>query len=459
MFFELHAERAAERARADIEKENKEKELAARLASENEVTTLKSEILSLKQKGSTNAEDQNGEVKLLQARLSERENEIKRLKKLAEKEAKRADSERKNAELEKKKCAEAQETVKAEKHRADEAKKLGQFERERAEDYRLQLEKSKKEADEAKVMLSSESVKLGEANKKLEALKLKVVKEKKQADSEKAKAKEQRKLAEANKNKAVEGKCYAESLSQQLEENKKKIVELQKELHELRSSKNLCEVSGAQSDCTVYSVAMKEVARDPEKSKLVLELSSKLEEANKRFQLEKQKATEEKARADAETVRTEEQKRLAEVNWKKAMEEKSRADKLSWLLRENNQKIDGIYDKIGELLSYKNLVESSAVSLDKCMDADIMNVKLLKKQLKFEKMQKKVANQIAKLEKSRNSILQHNLDCLKLEFNQFFDQLEMLKKSVSPSTEGTYGREKVGLPTQNSVSAMFKSLI
>ncbi|KAF3450972.1 hypothetical protein FNV43_RR07061 [Rhamnella rubrinervis] len=427
-------------ARADMEKENKEKELAARLALENEMVALKSEISSLKQKGNIIATDQNGKVKLLEACVSERENEIERLKKLIEKETKRADSERKNAELEKKKFAEAQKVIKDEKHKADEEKKLG----ERAEEYRLQLEIFKKEAAEAKQMLSSETVKLTEANKKLKEVKLKVVKEKKRADSERAQAEEQRKLAEANKNKAVEGKCYAESLSQQLEEYRKKIDELEKEIHELRSSRNLCEASGAQSDSMVYSMAVKEVVGDAEKSKLILELSSKLEEANKRFHLEKQKAAEEKARADAEMVKAERQKTLTEVNWKKAMEEKSRADKLSWLLGENNRKIDGLSNKIHELLSYRKLVESSAVSLDKGMDADIMNVKLLKKQLKFEKMQKKLANQVVKLEKSRNSILQHNLDCLKLEFNQLFNQLEMLNKSFSRSAEGTYGLKKAG---------------
>ncbi|KAH7547478.1 hypothetical protein FEM48_Zijuj01G0314300 [Ziziphus jujuba var. spinosa] len=445
-----------ERSKADIEKEKKEKELAARVSLEKELSSLKSarvslekelsslksEILSIKPKEDTNTEDQNGKVNLLQACVSEKENEINRLKKLIEKETKRADSEKKKTELEKKKNAEAQKIMKDKKREADEEKKLVQFEKERAEEYRHQLEICKKEADEAKLLLGSEKVKLEEANKKLEAEKLKVVKEKKHATSEKAKAEKQRKLAEANKNKAVEEKHYAENLSLQLEEYKKEIDELKKEVHKLRSSRSFCEASGAKPDDTAKSVTMKEVGREAEKSKIVLELSSKLEEANKRFQLENQKAIKEKARAHAEMVKTEEQKRLAEMNWKKAMEEKSRADSLSWQLEENKQKIDELSNKMHEFLSVRKLVESSALSLDKAMDADSMKVKLLKKELKLEKMQKKIAKQVIKLEKSRNSILQHNLGCLKLEFDQFLHQLEMLKKSLSPSTEGTYGLEK-----------------
>ncbi|PQM42226.1 uncharacterized protein Pyn_27973 [Prunus yedoensis var. nudiflora] len=57
------------------------------------------------------------------------------------------------------------------------------------------------------------------------------------------------------------------------------------------------------------------------------------------------------------------------------------------------------------------------------MGAESAKVKDLKKQLKFEKMQKKHAKEVVKLERSRNSILQQELGRLKFEFDQFSQRL------------------------------------
>jgi hypothetical protein len=280
-----------------------------------------------------------------------------------------------------------------------------------------------KEADKAKSNLASETLKLEVAIKTLEAEKKKVVKERECAKSEMAKAEEQRKLAEADRKKTIEEKCRAESLSLQLLESRKRVDELQKELNEVRCSTELHVDPGGQSDNNRNAVASKEI--------------SNFEEANKRYEVEKQKAIKEKRRADSEMVKTQKQKKLAEVNWKKAMEEKSRADHLSQQLDEAKQKI--------EELSTRNLIEMSAVQLAKGMGAETAKVKLLKKQLKFEKMQRKHAKEVAKLklERSRNSILQQELGRLKLDFDQFSQRLDMLYKSFSYSAEGIDDREKV----------------
>ncbi|KAK9907086.1 hypothetical protein M0R45_002450 [Rubus argutus] len=118
------------------------------------------------------------------------------------------------------------------------------------------------------------------------------------------------------------------------------------------------------------------------------------------------------------------------------MEEKSRADHLSQQLDEAKKKI--------EELSTRNLIEMSAVQLAKGMGAETAKVKLLKKQLKFEKMQRKHAKEVAKLklERSRNSILQQELGRLKLDFDKFSQRLDMLNKSFSYSAEGLEHREK-----------------
>ncbi|XP_024200051.1 centromere-associated protein E isoform X2 [Rosa chinensis] len=354
---------------------------------------------------------------------SEGEKEIGCLKELIEREKKRAESESKKAEAEKKKAAEALKIMKIEKSKADEERKHANIEGEKAENYRLRLEVLQIEADEAKSNLDSETLKLEVASKKLEAEKLKVVKERECANSEMVKAEEQRKLAEANRKKTIEEKSRAESLSLQLVESRKRVDELQKELNELRCSKELHADPGGQPDCNRIAFASEEI--------------SNFDEANKRYEVEKQKVVKEKKRPDSETVRTQKQKQLAEVNWKRAMEEKSRADYLSRQLEEAKKKI--------EELSTRNLIEASAVQqLAKGMSDESAKVKLLKKQLKFEKMQRKHAKEVVKvkLERNRNSILQQEFGRLKLDFDQISQRMDMLNNSFSYNAEGIDDHEK-----------------
>ncbi|KAL5763620.1 hypothetical protein ACOSQ2_016214 [Xanthoceras sorbifolium] len=404
-----------EKARAEVEKEGREKELAARGSLETEIAKLKSEISSLQQKGSSHAQDRNEEVKRLHARVSEGEKEISRVKDLLEEEKQRADSEKKNAVEEKKRAVESWKYVKAEKGKADEERKIADSERKKAEEYRLQLEALSKEADDAKSKLVSGTLKLEEGKKKLEAVKQQVTRERKRADSEMAKAGEQRRLAGANRKQAEEEKCRAENLSRQLEEMRGRNKELEKKMHELVRSKYSSETLGGKPNKITNAKV-------------------------------KQNTISEKKLAEIETDKLHEYKKLADLSQKKAMKEKFRADQLSQQLEETIGRISELQKRIHDLSSSSKLVEASVVSPDKYSNTESLKVKDLKKQLKFQKKRVRHAKEVAKLEKSRNSILQQELGRLKLDFVQFVHRLDVLDKCFSPDTEriASYmGKEKV----------------
>ncbi|KAJ0018587.1 hypothetical protein Pint_11304 [Pistacia integerrima] len=353
-----------EQARAEVEKEGREKELAARVSLENEISALKSEIFILQQKGRSHAEDKSEDVKLLQVCVSDGEKEINRLKELLEKEKVRADSEKKNAEAEKKRAVEAWKYVKAEKGKADEERKLANTEGKKGNEYRLQLEAMGKEVDDAKSKLHSVTLKLAEGNKKLEAEKQKVTKERKRADAERNKAEEQRKLSEGNWNQAEAEKCRAESLCRQLEET--------------------------------------------------------------RLRVEKEKCC---------------------------------SDKLSQQLEEARGRIDELQKQIYDLQSSRKRVKASAISPEKHLNADSGKMKLLKKQLKFKKMQVKHAKQVAKLEKRHNVLLREVVGHLKLDLVQFSNRLDLVDKCFSLKAEGIDNPRKEKVMDQPNMQTLEEEVI
>ncbi|XP_059666663.1 uncharacterized protein LOC132312333 isoform X2 [Cornus florida] len=412
-----------ERLLAEILRDEKAKESAIRVSLENEISALKSEILSLQQKAGPQGQDMERERMLLQTRVSEGETEINQLKEVLAKERMRADSERKKAEAAKKKANEAQKSVKEEKNRADEEKRLANIEREKAEETRLRLETLNGEADEMRSKLVLETRKSEEARKKLEVERQKTIKEKKRADLEMTKAEEQRKLAEMNRKREMDEKCRADKFSQQLEEHKREIEKLQKEIYELVSSRKLVEAAACLPD--------KQTIVDTEK-------------ASKMLGKEKQMATREKKHAGSEISNTEKQKKIAEVNRKKAMEEKHRADLLALQLEVNERRIKELQKEIFEFQSSKTLVEAPVEPPDRIVNAETAKRKLLKKQLRFEKMRVEHAKQVMKLEMGRNNILRQELRCLKQELIQFSLRLEILDKSFLPGDEGIDDLAKIG---------------
>ncbi|XVF23014.1 hypothetical protein REPUB_Repub13aG0001300 [Reevesia pubescens] len=559
-----------EQARAKVEKESREKELALRVSLENELSDLKSEISTLKQKGVSDFEDKTEEIKLLKASVSDREKELNSLKELVEKEKKRAD-------LAVKKAAEASKHGETEKGQTGEEQRLSDIERKKAEDYRKQLEQLRKEVSEEKSKLVSEKSKFDEATKKLqeekkkaveerkhvnlemakarderkiaeeskkkafeerkcadlemakaeeqrkiaegtkkkavdrrksadaemaeaeeqrkiaEETKKKAVEERKRADLEMAaaeeqrkiaeenlkkavevrkcadfemakaeeqrkiteetkkavedskravvemaKAEKQRKIAEATKRKAVEKKSHADNLTKQLKEARRRNEELEKKLNELSGSRNLGEGPFDQPDGNSSAAAAKtkktarlEVLKeDAEKSKAVSE-SLQFEEV-------------EKEKAIIERKQAEKKRKIVEVDTKKAMEGKHCGDHLSKQLEDARLKINELQKQIHELSSSREMVGALVVSSDKGISAEVAEVKLLKKQLKFEKKRVKHAKDVAWLEKSRSNLLQQELGCMKLELIQFLNRLDALDKCFSTPAEGIDDMEKAG---------------
>lgn len=176
--------------------------------------------------------------------------------------------------------------------------------------------------------------------------------------------------------------------------------------------------------------------KDADKSKAVSKLLHSEE-------VEKEKAIFERKRADSEMRKAEKKRKLVEENTKKAMEEKLRADHLLKQLEDARLKIDELKKQMNELSSSRKTVDALVFSSDKGISAEVAKVKLLKKQLKFEKQRVKHAKDVAKLEKSRSNLLQQKVGCMKLELVQFINRFDALDKCFSTPTEGIDDMEKV----------------
>lgn len=397
-----------ERARADAERVEKDKELGIRISLEDEISNLKSDISLLGQKGGFEAREGNEEGTLLRKHISDGEREIKRLEQLLEKEKIKSDLERKNAEAEKRKAADARKALEEEKSKADEKKWLVEIERKKAEEYRLQLESEQQ-------------------NRRLEAQKHKLARDKRCADLEKAKVEELRKLAEENSKKIMEEKNYANNVSRQLKESFQTIDELQNRVNELVSSKK--EANTVQPD------------------KRIIDEIAKLKD---RLESDFMKRESDEAKLASEFLKYQEVTKRLETEKRKASKEKKRADDLSKQLEEDRRTIEELRKERLEFVSSRNLVEAPAVlpSKSKKYDWDIGKMKLLKKQLKLEKMRVRHAKEVAELEKGRNYVLKQELGSLKLEFSQFSNRLDFLDKHFSCDIEGTDELTKVGFLIQ-----------
>ncbi|XP_058220019.1 uncharacterized protein LOC131330452 isoform X2 [Rhododendron vialii] len=437
------------RVQAAIERQENAKESDRRISLENEVRALKSEILSLQQKGSSESQDLDGEVMLLRTRISAGETEINRLKELLEKERITAESGCKKAEAEKKEAEKAWKIVEEEKSRANEERRLADIERKKLDENGVQLEKLKVEA-----------------KKNLEIERQKVMQEKKRADSEMAKAEEQKNLAEMNQKKAIDEKCRANDLSQQLQEYKQRLEKLKKEMDEQESSKTFVKLSTDLSDKEMKPDAtgrgglfpLEMLKPEMAESKLVSgDLTS--ETVKKSIKQQKQKAVREKRRADSEMRKAEEQRVIAEANMKKAMEEKRRADQLAQQLEDKGRKIEGLQIEMLEFASSRKLVEAPVDPPNIHTNSETAKMKLLKDELKFKKKQLKHAKEVAKLEIGRNKILQQELHLLKKECVQFSHRLDLLNKCFPYCCEGRDDNAKNGnifnIPSFNLKKKLF----
>ncbi|XP_050230872.1 uncharacterized protein LOC126679894 [Mercurialis annua] len=362
----------------------KEKDLAARVALESEVCSLKSEVSSLKQTCNTDVVDNKGELKLLKDNVSKAEKEIVRLKALVEKEKTRADSEKKSAEAQKKSASEAWKLMKAEKIKADEERKLAFTQEKKAEEYRLQLEACRKEAEEAKSKLVFEANKFEEAGKTLEAEKHKVIKERKSDDSEMAKIEEQKRLVEANEKKFMEEKSRADNLSQQLEEARQKIEDLQKDINNIIPSRNLdseypCDQSKAHTMNTKISfVPQKENLDVQDKMREVKFFQDCISEGEKQISYLKVLLEKEKEKADHIKKNAEEEKKSSAEAWTFVKVEKEKVDEEKKNVDIERKKADNYRIQLEALRKDANATKAK-------LKSEILQLKKAIKELEKEK--------------------------------------------------------------------------
>lgn len=418
--------------RARIEKEGKD-ELAGRIVLQNEISLLKAENLSLHQKVGSLAGDDN-KVHLLEARVSQGETEIKNLKEALKKEKARVDTEKKKAESEKRRASEAQKMLQAEKSKAAAERKTTTIEHQKTEDYKLQLEELKKEANEARS-------KFEELSKKLEIEKQRANMEKQRSDTEKAKAQEQRKLATANERKLREEKSRCDTLSREVEDGKEMIKKLREEIRELNSSIKMSKgpSSGVNRALDIGAASKKHyISTEILKARADITVDGTLQH----LEIKNQNLVSEKTPVDSEKRIVDEQRSLMKKYKKKAVEEQHRADKLRKELKFERERIKDLQKKNCEDDSRKPIDCGTVPSSNDGINVST-KLKLLKKQLKLEKMKAKHANEVAELERQRCNMILRELHCIKLDFGHFSHRLNVLDNYFPLNYAGTNEVKKV----------------
>ncbi|KAI3502268.1 hypothetical protein L1887_30301 [Cichorium endivia] len=426
-----------EKLQTDNERKDKEKESSARASLENEISSLKSELLSLSQKEGSIPEHVNEELILLKKRVSDSEKEITSLQEQLQKETSVAASDRIKALQEKKRADEACESFKAEKSRVEkelskfkaqlfnlekekkQLKKDLQKERERADlekiraDEALKTAKTEAEA-ETEVLMAEKKLPLvdddlsspkSEDIDVITSLQTEITRLKDLLDNERKRADLETKKGEIEKKKANKMREMLKSEQNRADEQRK-LVDFEKK----------------KGDEFVQKFERLKSEADEVRSKLVLD-SSKLKEANKKLEAEKKKLIKEKKKY-------EEQQKIAELSMKNSLEEKQRADRIHQQLEEFKQK----YVKLQKEMEVKQKTKDTKNENEKIQDlvpcivekdmkGKYDEMKLLKKRLKLEKERVKHANQVAELEKKCKKAVEKELHQLKLEFARFSNRV------------------------------------
>ncbi|GER42745.1 maternal effect embryo arrest protein, partial [Striga asiatica] len=419
---------------ANTWKDEKELEFGRRVDLEDEVSALKEEVQLLKQNHNSAPGDA---VKEIQERLNSAEDEIKHLKELLEKERERASSEKKKAEVEKKKADEALKKMEAGKKKVSEAQKAATVERKKAEENRLLLEKLKLEADAVKSKLASEKSKVEAAEKKAEVEKQRAAREKKRADLAEIKLKEQNDLAEANLKKAIFEKDRADDLNLKLDDARIRAEKLEELNNKLCSEKAI-------KDQAYKSKTGKDVDKLDDACMDLLKKDAQLPKWMEKLLSDKDhNINRERKHADSEKKKAKKYKELAEVQEKLALEQKHRADQLCKELESCRLMLKELQKELQEFVSVRANADNARLrTKEVVMETD--TVKLLKKRLKLEKMLVKHANETAKVEALRNSMLHRELYHLKQEYLFFQQRLNFLDKSFLHGLEGTHHLGKMG---------------
>ncbi|KAL8267346.1 hypothetical protein R6Q59_004690 [Mikania micrantha] len=345
-----------EKLRTEHERKEKEKESAARVSLETEISSLKSEILSLSQKGGLGSGDVNEEIILLKGRVSDKEKEINCLqeeKKRAEAEKSRTEQELSNlktqflnGETEKKKLMQDLQKERArvnlEKKQADEILKTAESRKQEIEV--LTVDKMNNE-----LLLRSENQNL---ETELGRLKQLLENDRKRMDCEAKKAKTEKQKAHKAKEILKAEQCRADEKSrsdQELSNLKTQLLSVETEkktlMHDLQKERARADTEKKRADELLKTVKTKqaevEVLSAEKKNNNICLLKSEhknletevgrlkelLEIERKRAECEAKKAEREKKNAHqvkemlkAEQTRAEEQTKLVDVERKKTKE-------------------------------------------------------------------------------------------------------------------------------------------
>ncbi|KAL4569770.1 hypothetical protein LXL04_025413 [Taraxacum kok-saghyz] len=411
-----------EKLQINNERKDKEKEL------ENEISALKSELLSLTQKEGSVPEHIDKELILLRGRVADSEKEIKCLQDQLQKEKTVAATDRKKAVEDRKRADMALQSFKTEKSRIE--KELSNL---KAQLLNLETEKKQlkndlqKESARADLEKSraDEALKTAKTETEAEVLmaetiqKLPIVDELKSEDLE---------VITSLQGRVSELETETTRLKN-LVDNEKKKAEIEKKkgnkMREmLKAEQNRAECEKKKGDEFGQQIERLKREADEVRSKLVSE-GAKCKEANKKVESERKKSLKEKKIY-------EDQQKTAELSAKNALEEKQRADRIHQQLEEYQKKYAMLQkemetkdkqktkdtkngpEKVQELVSSRT---------EKDTNGKYPEMKILKKRLKLEKERVKHANQVADLEKRCKKEAEKELHNLKLEFARFSNRV------------------------------------
>ncbi|CDY31641.1 BnaA05g09060D [Brassica napus] len=375
--------------------DTKENDSGEKGSLEKEVSDLKSEKFSLQQRLERNIQEKSEEIKILRDQASSREKEISELKNLLKKETSRAD----NSEEEREQVCKELNKAKA---------LLVKY-----EDIKPDVPELKEEINLVKSLLVSERQKAESERKKAES-------EKKRAVQYLSELEVLRATAHKTSSDLLTSTSTLETLKKQLESEKQKTLKERKR-------------------------ADMESAKAKEQMKLAEGLSKKFEIIRVRNEELKKEAELQTARSKVKfaenSAKLEEKMRLLEMNKKTAMDWKSRVDDLTRQLQESQLVTEGLKKQVHELsLSRKS---TRSVSPHEARDLEKAEMRLLKKELKFQKKREKHFNEVAEFEKYRREFQAEELGRLKREFGGFTNRMNLLGEYFSRDVEGTAALAKV----------------
>lgn len=360
------------------DRDTKGNDSAVKASLEKEISGLKSEVLSLQQKLEQNLK----ETKILKDQASSREKEINELKVLLKKETLRAY----NSEEERKKVCKELNKTKA-------------------------------------LIVKDEDIKphVPEVNKEISLVRNLLASERKNTESEREKAESEKKKADQYLSELEVLRTTARKTSSDLLTLTSNLETVKKQL-EFEKQKTLKERKRADT----------ESAKAREQINLAEDLSKKFETIRARNEELKKEA---ELQTASSKVTENEKIRLLKMNKKTGMDWKYRADDLTRQLQEAQLVTEGLKKQLHELSLSQKSTKTRSVSPHEVRDLEKAKVRLLKKELKFERKRAKHYEKVAEFEKFRSEF---QAEELRLSYRK-----NLLSEYFSRGVEGTSGLAKV----------------